>query len=165
MGTMLVWNERPVEIANLFNPAFCALLLRQAATSYHKKSGKGLDYPVAFLILPLLLHGSSRELLPKTAGTNIHTWIQEHEEIKIGLDQRISNLYNYTRESVILALQHEILFIDELGALNPSKRRLPRFEENNSEATLCVKKATMIGKWFGSAGSTATLLSMWGIRL
>lgn len=105
------------------------------------------------------------ELLPKTAGTNLHNWIQEHQEIRIGLDQRISNLYDYTREAIILALQHELLLIDELGSLNLSKRRVPSSDENNSEASICIKKAIMVGKWFGSAGSTTTLLSMWGLRI
>ncbi|WP_020600347.1 three component ABC system middle component [Spirosoma panaciterrae] len=162
---MLSWSERPVEIANLFNPAFCALLLRQAITEYEKKGGKGLDYPLVFLMLPLILHKFSRELLPATTKTKLHTWLQDHQEVRVGLDQRISSLANYTKEAIIYGLQFKLLAFDETGALTAPKRRLPKFDAGDSEAASCFDKAAMLGRWFVNAGNTATLLSMWGIRL
>jgi hypothetical protein len=31
---MRVWQERPIEIAHLFNPAFCALLMAAAVSGF-----------------------------------------------------------------------------------------------------------------------------------
>jgi hypothetical protein len=53
---MSAWNDRPTEIANLLNPAFCALLLAQAVRGYQEETKVGLPYALAFLVLPLVLH-------------------------------------------------------------------------------------------------------------
>lgn len=165
MSQKLPWNERPIELANLFNPAFCALILRQAVIGYQKQGSKGLDYPVAFLVLPIVLHGFSRESLPATTRTKLHIWLQEHQEVRVGLEQRVLSLSDYTKEAIIFGLQHKALAFDENGALTAPKRQLSYFETGSSEATLCIEKAGMLGKWFVGAGSTATLLAMWGIQM
>jgi hypothetical protein len=49
---MRIWNDRPPEIAHLFNPAFCALLIREGVLGFGEVSPGGMPYPLVFLLLP-----------------------------------------------------------------------------------------------------------------
>jgi hypothetical protein len=114
---MLAWNQRPIEVANLFNPAFCALLLRQAVAGYQKISGHGMDYAMAFVVLPVVLHKATREALPYASTTKLHMWMQKHHEVRIGFTERMQNMVQITKEALLFALQRNALALDETGVL------------------------------------------------
>jgi hypothetical protein len=57
------WDLRPVEIRNLFNPAFCGLVLMRALCGYEEEDERGMHFSLALLVLPLCLHKRSREIL------------------------------------------------------------------------------------------------------
>ena len=73
------WSERPPEVAHLFNPAFCALLLREAVRGFAEVSPSGMPHPLVFLLLPIVLHKATRESLPGSITTKMHPWLQEHQ--------------------------------------------------------------------------------------
>ena len=62
---MKAWAGRPTELAYLFNPAFCGWVLREAVAGYASVKPAGLPLPLAFLILPVVLHRVTRELVPR----------------------------------------------------------------------------------------------------
>jgi len=49
--TLPPWEERPVELANLLNPAFCALLLQDAAHDY-PQIGESTEWKVPDFAVP-----------------------------------------------------------------------------------------------------------------
>ena len=53
---MQPWSKRVVEEANLFNPAFGAVLLAKAADEFTKKSHQPFPFALTFLVLPIVLH-------------------------------------------------------------------------------------------------------------
>ena len=114
---MLPWSQRPVE-ANLFNPAYCALLLRHAVEGHHKTALRGLDYAAAFMVLPVVLHKATRELLPGTISTKLHFWAQRHHEVRIGFAKRMQDMVPVTKEALLFGMQHEVLKLNEKGALD-----------------------------------------------
>jgi len=57
---MKTWNERPFEIRNLFNPAFCGVVLLRAFQGYEEEDASGMPFSLALLVLPLCLHKDSR---------------------------------------------------------------------------------------------------------
>lgn len=69
---MLPWTQRPPE-ASLFDPAYCAVLLRQAVNGYQKTALRGLDN-AALMVSPVVLHQATRDLLPGTIATKLHFW-------------------------------------------------------------------------------------------
>ena len=75
---MKPWHERPTEIANLFNPAFCALIVRDGSQGFAEHNPTGMPYPLAFVLLPIVLHRGTRNILPKTIATKLHPWIEQH---------------------------------------------------------------------------------------
>ena len=59
------WDLRPVEIRNLFNPAFSGLVLFRALVAYEDEDARGMPFSLALLILPLCLQRDARETLAK----------------------------------------------------------------------------------------------------
>ena len=57
------WDQRPIEIRNLFNPAFCGLVLFRSFCGYDEEDPRGMPFSLALLILPLCLHKDSRDVL------------------------------------------------------------------------------------------------------
>ena len=57
------WDQRPFEIRNLFNPAFCGLILFRALHGYEEEDSRGMPFSLSLLVLPLCLHKESREVI------------------------------------------------------------------------------------------------------
>jgi hypothetical protein len=76
------WAGRPTELAYLFNPAFCGWVLREAVEGYTLVRPGGMTLPLAFLILPVVLHRPTRQLMPRAVTTKLHVWLQEHPEVR-----------------------------------------------------------------------------------
>ena len=52
------WDQRPFEVKNLFNPAFCGLVLFRALQGYEEENPDGMPFSLALLVLPLCLQKS-----------------------------------------------------------------------------------------------------------
>lgn len=162
---MLPWNQRPIEVANLFNPAFCGLLLRQAVGGYQQASERGMDYAMAFVVLPVVLHKDTRETLPNLS-TKLHVWMHRNHQVRIGFAERMQNMVQITKEALLFALQHGVLALNGEGALIPGPQALGNYPvPKASEAAKCAKQAEFVGRWFADAGSPATFFSTWGIKM
>jgi hypothetical protein len=61
---MKQWIQRPREEANLLNPVFCCTILASSIVSYMSVDVEGMPYPLALMILPVVLHKATREALP-----------------------------------------------------------------------------------------------------
>ena len=61
------WDQRPFEIRNLFNPAFCGLVLFRALHGYEEEDARGMPFSLSLLVLPLCLHKDSREVIASQA--------------------------------------------------------------------------------------------------
>jgi len=161
---MAAWDERPLEIANLLNPAFCALLLRDAAAGYRQQAASGLPYSVTFLVLPIVLHRPTREALPRTINAIMHAWIQEHSARQVEIVDRVRMLVPYTREAIIFGIQHRALAIVENGALESAMLRATMSFPDRTDAMTCRHAAGLLGRWFGRTGDASQILAMWGLR-
>ncbi|MGH6896833.1 MAG: three component ABC system middle component [Geminicoccaceae bacterium] len=160
------WSLRPVEEASLFNPAFGALLLARAAADYYKQAGQGLPYPLIFLVMPAVLHSETRHALPATTRAVMHNWTSDHTSLLAAFPNRARRMAPVTKEAVLFGLFHEKLAISD-GRLSPGRRpyrgnALPA--DTTDEVEHCARAAALLGRWFTSAGSTATILSSWGVR-
>ena len=164
---MRAWNDRVVEVAYLFNPAFGATLIAEAVHDYNEKANGSLPFAATFLILPIVLHESTRRSLPKSTLTALLPWVQEHRESLVGFAERVQQLRDMTRESVLFGLQNEILQLAEDGTVSVGKRRksvttkrTPLFTD---EANECVERSGFLGRWFATSGAPANIFSAWGV--
>jgi hypothetical protein len=164
---MKEWSERPTEVANNFNPAFCGWLLREAAEGYCTAASAGLPFPLVFLILPVVLHRPTREALPRGIVTALHPWLREHPEVRVGLAERAGQLTTIAREAVLFLSAHSLITLTDEGALVPSgkmARGKAPILAASEEVKACVSKAKMVGAWFAVAGDAVTVFQMWGVR-
>ena len=116
------WEERPVEIANLLNPAFLGAILRKSIDGYVTRSPEGMPFAVAFLVPAFALHPNTARRLPRrTASTPLHMWLQrdENRDVLVALADRITALVPFVREALIYAIQRKVIEITDMGRLKP----------------------------------------------
>jgi hypothetical protein len=161
------WSERPTEIGNNFNPAFCGWLLREAIEGYCSVTSTGLPFPLVFLVLPVLLHRPTRELLPRGTVTALHPWLREHPQARVGLADRAGQLSTIAREAVLFLSTHGLIAITDEAALilagSMARGKAPLLAAS-ANVKACVGKAKMVGAWFAEAGDAVTVYQMWGVR-
>lgn len=161
------WARRPIEEANLLNPAFIAVLLRQAAADHHSFDEQGLPWVLAFIITPAVLHGPTRAALPSTVASSMARWTQTHPEALAGFPQRARALVPAVREGLTFGLAHDVLVLDgdRLSPLPVRRRRSgERRREPTEEYKACISSAAFMGRWCARSGSVATVLALWGVR-
>lgn len=161
---MREWDLRPKEVAHLLNPAFCAILLRESAVGYQKETGRGMPYPLSFLVLPIVLHAPSRNVLPRTIAKKLHAWIEENQMARVRFVERVRSLVSHTKESIIFACNGRILEILDSGGLAHLGRQPKLPWGHNSESFFCCQKAHFLGRWFGHSGDLSTIFAIWGIK-
>jgi hypothetical protein len=162
---MLPWKERPIEIANLLNPAFGSLLLCDCINSFQENVPLGMPFALSFLILPVVLHKSTRESLPKTTRTKLHVWLQEKPQVRIGFAQRTQELAPYSREGLLFGLQSGNIAVDNGKLLIIQRPNDNKSWSEKEEPAVCREKARFVGRWFALSGSLSSIFVMWGIRL
>jgi len=159
------WEDRPMVVANLLNPAFCGEVLRIGIKAYTKETNQGLPFSLTFLFLPILLHKETRERFPKSVSTNFYEWLEENAIVKIFIGTRIKNLVPYTREGMQFLIYYEAIKINNQAELELiSYRKKKVLYKNSNEIEDIYKKAEMLGKWLGKTGNIKTIYSLIGIK-
>jgi hypothetical protein len=164
---MQPWSKRVVEEANLFNPAFGAVLLAKAADEFTRKSHRPFPFALTFLVLPIVLHRGTRSALPGSTITSLLPWIQGNRDQLINFALRVQSLRSITREAILFGTQNETLAITESGGIAVGARRQAATERRTGlftdEARECVDRAGFLGRWFAAAGTTPTIYAAWGV--
>lgn len=153
------------EAANLFNPAFCSLLLHKATAAYEAKAGSAMPVTLAFLILPSALHKPTRDALPSTTATSMWSWIRTNPMILVDFVARVQTFRPYTANAITYGIR-QFALEGALGSLSAGTlKRRPRTLLPTDDWLSCVRAAEFFGKWFGVANTDqATTLAHWGVR-
>jgi hypothetical protein len=160
------WEERPREVANLFNPAFTSLLLSRTLGGYTSGDAPGMPLVLTYLVLPIVLHPDTRDALPRAASTTMYGWIAEHPHLKALFPARARRSVPFTQEAIRFGIMYGKLAItaDALGpgALRYAQSAMP--PDATDDVRLCLQKAAFLGRWFAETESPRTILATWGIR-
>lgn len=150
----------------LFNPAFLARLLRSAVNDYEKAAARGMPAPLAFLLIPLLLHKPTRDDLPTHASSQMQTWIREHPRHLAQLDARVLGMRPFIGVAVRFGVQHGVLTSADgsIGVGTVKRRPRGHAELESAEVDDCLRVASFLGRWFARQPDTATLLALWGLQ-
>ena len=161
----MAWEDRQPEVAYLLNPAYCAILLAEAARGHSREVNRGLPFALSLLVLPIALHGPTREGLPRTLRTSLHVWVRDHPHTRVGFAQRVRALIPYSKEAILLGLQAGRILIDGSGDLiAETPVNYPSSWERGTDASQCANRALFLGRWFAHSGSVATVYASWGIQ-
>jgi len=163
---MIPWDERPLEVATLLNPAFCGEVLRLNIQAYSNINSQGMPFALLYLVLPIVLHSKTRAVIV-VQNRQLHIWLKDHPELKINFAERVRDLVPITRESIMFMLQLNALSLDDMGdvhALAGPRRRQSSVVAADAEVLACYRAAGVVGRWFARAGTPASVYAMWGIR-
>lgn len=151
---MRPWNERPPDVAYLFNPAFCGRLLAHTVFEHRPES---VSFTLMPLILPLVLHRKTRDILPTSVRSPFITWVEQHPEVRLGFADRVAHALPVTREALLFMTSRGWLSIE--GAAVSAVRPKPpgSLARDSGEVKDCVLKARLLGRWLGHAGRPATI--------
>lgn len=163
------WENRPVEIAHLLNPAFCAVLLHDSTRAHVEIIDLGISYPLMFVILPFVLHKVTRDEFPKDAEATLQEWYWSHPDIHLSFPERTRQLVHYTKEALIFGFQQGVFSLEEDnvdGNILPTRKTLNPLSTwpRNSDAYDCRQKAKYLGRWLAQTGDTSTIYRVLGIR-
>jgi len=160
--TNLAWDQRPLEERVSYNPAFLALLLREAAAGYGEETQRPLPLPLAFLVLPLVLHRPTRESLPRTVATSMPVWLQEHQVLREGFAGRMGSISSAIREALVVGTGTGLFRLDDaalhVGAEPGRGRRA------TTETRAISSRAHFAGRWLGRAGDVETIYYLWSVK-
>ncbi|GEQ99280.1 hypothetical protein JCM17844_29170 [Iodidimonas gelatinilytica] len=168
MAVLEVWDRRPTEEANLFNPAFIGSLTFEMAKEYEKSKPEGVPLTFVPLVLSIVLHQQTRERLPSSTVSSLYEWMQNNEDVLIGFWERVCGLLPYVREAMLFSLQHQTIRFSE-GHLVRLGEKKGHFSAGFMRATTQEVKDVIDGtkfmaRWFAKSGSESSILACWGIK-
>jgi hypothetical protein len=116
------WGQRPIEIRNLFNPAFCGLVLFHALKAYDDEDPTGMPFSLSLLILPLCLHKDSREILACGNRGYFMKIVSSHPQLLVNFGRRAADMLPFTFEALGLLMQLGVLQTTASGKLKSAPR-------------------------------------------
>lgn len=158
------WDQRPFETKNLFNPAFCAVILMRSVKAYSAIDPRGMPFSLSLLVLPLALQEESRTVLLKFVRSYLLKAVSVHPELLIGFPERVQEMMPYAFEALGFAHQGDCFDVTSDGRLLPKARRLRSTIEGTEESVACQQAAILLGKEFARIADRVTVYTAFGIR-
>lgn len=156
-------SETISEIDRIQNPALAALLIWQFGFAFKKESAnRPCSILLAFLVLPLTLHKTTREKALKTQSSSglalFAAKLAERKDDLLAIHTRSLALRELTLTALTLAIRTEIISVDYRTAeIRINDTRLPEIPER---VRPLFKASDRFGVWFArsSLSEVSTLL-------
>ena len=158
------WSSRPFEERNLFNPAFCAVVMAAAIREYERISGKPMPYSLILLVLPICLHQASREQILENKRLPVLRVFALRPDLLVDFAARARALVQYATEAfALLASKGCIRFVDD-GCISLIPRRVSRQPLSTDDAERCRAAAVVLGRDFARINDRVTVYTSLSIR-
>lgn len=150
----------PSVVEDLLNPALLALLLRQTASGYAQDRGgdPAMVWPLAFVAAPMILHGPTRQALPRRPTSHLTNWAQANELLVAGLAPRARSLSEPVRAGLRLGLRLSLLEVTDSGGIAAGPAA-PRGKPEGSLLQL-HRSARLVGRWFARTAEPSTVFAV-----
>jgi hypothetical protein len=161
---MKPWSSRPIEVRNLFNPAFCGLVVMRALKGYEEANKAGMPFSLSLLVLPLCLHKTSREVLSGYYRGYFLKALIENPQLTVGFAQRAATLLPYSLEALGFAMHMGCFNVSNDGRLKTVPRSIRQTLSGTAETVACQRVARFVGKQFAEIYDRVTIYSALGVR-
>ena len=161
---MRVWDQRPIEVRNLFNPAFCGLVLLRAMVAFQEEDERSIPFSLVPLILPICLHKQSREVLAPNTKSYFLKLVANHPQLLIGFGARAQDTLPFTLEALGLLHQLGTMQVRPDGRLKANLEGVRKSITGSDETQEIQKVAKYLGKEFARIGDRATIYATMGVR-
>jgi hypothetical protein len=154
--------SRPLAELALFNPAFLGLIVIEAARDYRAVTGAHMPLELAYLVPPLVLHEETRGQLPKATSARLSGWMESHPIIAAEYPTRAQKTVPVVRDAIAYLLAGGSAELREGGLAV----RVPTVHPElfTAEGMSVLRKAALVGRWFGKSGATSTIFGLMGVR-
>ncbi|MEU6244661.1 three component ABC system middle component [Streptomyces sp. NPDC047024] len=149
----------------LFNPAFMALVCGRAVRE-HRAHDEHCPVVIVMAAAVMALQPGIRNLLPKNTNASLAKWVDDHAEIRVMMAANTTALAPVARAGLLFATQTGVLKAHRNATVSlATPRAIPAQPRGSAPTALAIQKAAgMLGRWLPTAGSTATTLTLLGVR-
>lgn len=158
------WDQRPFEIRNLFNPAFCGLILFRAMQGYEEEDPRGMPFSLSLLVLPLCLHKDSREVIAASSRSYLLKTTEKNPQVQVGLADRATAMLPYGFEGFGLLMERGCISVADDGRLRTVPDQVRKSVTGTDETKSCQHVARYVGKEFARIADRVTVYTTFGIR-
>lgn len=158
------WDQRPFEIRNLFNPAFCGLVLSRTLQGYEEEDARGMPFSLTLLVLPVCLHRDSREVIASNRRSYLLKTVEKNQQIMVGFAERVTQMLPYTFEGFGLLMERGCIAVTKDGRIQTVPKKVRKSVDGTAETVACQKVARIVGKEFARIGDRATIYTTFGVR-
>lgn len=158
------WDQRPFEIRNLLNPAFCGLILFRAMQGFEEEDSAGMPFSLSLVVLPLCLHKESREAIAASSRSYLLKVTEKHPQIHVGFAERASAMLPYALEGFGLLMQQGCIAVSDDGRLLTMPNKVRKSVTGTDETKSCQRVARFIGREFARISDRVTVYTSFGIR-
>jgi hypothetical protein len=161
---MKPWDQRPFEVRNLFNPAFCGLVLFRALLGYEERDADGMPFSLSLLVLPLCLQKNAREVIAGNSRSYLLKIVEKNPQILVGFADRASYMLPFALEAFGVLMERECFFVSQDGRLKTVPGRVRKSLTGTEESISCQRVARIVGKEFARIADRVTVYTTFGIR-
>jgi len=161
---MKPWNQRPFEIRNLFNPAFCGVILFRALAGYEEENEAGMPFSLALLVLPLCLHKDTRGVLSENSRGYFLKAIEKNPRILVGFARRAKGQLPFALEALGFMMERGCFVVTEDGRLKTKEETVRKKVTGTDESIACQRVARFIGREFARVADRCTIYTSLGVR-
>ncbi|MHB8882440.1 MAG: three component ABC system middle component [Thermodesulfovibrionales bacterium] len=161
---MKSWNRRPREIRNLFNPAFCGLVIARGVEGFTAAANLPMPFSLTLLILPLCLHKRTRDQIKEARRAYFTKILQEHPEIRVDLAQRARGLVPYTMEAFAYLMACGAIIVDDSGSIEVRESTIRKSIIGSQDTKDCQMVARSLGRKLALVNDRVTIYTTLGIR-
>ena len=158
------WDQRPFEMRNLFNPAFCGLILFRAMQGYEEEDARGIPFSLSLLVLPLCLHKDSREILADNKRSFLLKTVEKNPQVQVGFAGRVTAMLPYAFEGCGLLMERGCISVAPDGRIQTISNKVRKSVTGTDETQSCQRVARIVGKEFARIADRVTIYTTFGIR-
>ncbi|QWA09148.1 hypothetical protein GTU79_16990 [Sodalis ligni] len=158
------WDQRPFEIRNLFNPAFCGIVLFRALQGYEEANSGGMPFSLALLVLPLCLQKDSRQVIAENPRRYLLKIIENNPQLLVGFAERASNMLPFTLEAFGVLMERGCFVVTQDGRLKTLPNKVRKSVKGTDESISCQRVAHSVGKEFARIADRVTVYTTFGVR-
>lgn len=158
------WDQRPFEIRNLFNPAFCGLVLFRALHGYEEIDARGMPFSLSLLVLPMCLHKESREVIASNPRSYLLKTTEKNQQIIVGFANRVTDMLPYAFEGFGVLMERGCIAISDDGRIQTLPNKVRKTVTGTDETISCQKVARIVGREFARIADRVTVYTTFGIR-
>ena len=157
-------DQRPFEVRNLFNQAFCGLVLFRALLGYEEVNPDGMPFSLALLVLPLCLQKDARQVIAGSSRSYLLKVVEKNPQLLIGFADRASDMLPFAFEALGMLMERGCFIVSQDGRLKTVPGRVQKSVKGTHESVSCQRVARFVGKEFAHIADRVTVYTTFGIR-